>query len=328
MAEGFRYFTSSDSGAPTLTGQNGSLISVMDWLITLPPDTSSAADNQWVKEYSGTNKAAYRAKKGHRLYLRVQDDGPTAQGAREAGVRVYSSMSDVDTGTVVMPTAAQETGSGQPWIWRKSNTADATSRPYFGIITARSISLWTQANSGSWSHGAFGDAASCAPDTDAFNAFLSARIGNLSGDNSNNIGPWGSGTTSGGLIAVPANNWTLVSTFIWKSRTGSAESIPAHFIDWGANTNSVPEHTGDVGGPQIMQALIMQRNDSGVLAPNTANRYPRLFVPFSHICNSRVADDGDTFAIGSRQFRVVKPGGTATTLMIAVETSNTCPLQP
>lgn len=79
------------------------------------------------KSFSGTNKAVYRADDvaSTRHYLRVADDGTGS--ASYARVRGYETMSDVDTGTGLFPTDAQISGGG---YWPKSNTADATARPW------------------------------------------------------------------------------------------------------------------------------------------------------------------------------------------------------
>jgi len=71
--------------------------------------------DSWSKAFSGTNKAAYRptdpAATG--LFLRLDDSGGHASaGYRFAEVRGYETMSDVDTGTGLFPTATQEASDG------------------------------------------------------------------------------------------------------------------------------------------------------------------------------------------------------------------------
>ena len=85
----------------------------------------------WTKPYSGTNKAAYLPAAAYaQCYLRVQDDSstPTSASGRWAKLRGYETMSDVDTGTGLFPTAAQVTnGLSCP----KSSTADSTARAWW-----------------------------------------------------------------------------------------------------------------------------------------------------------------------------------------------------
>jgi hypothetical protein len=79
----------------------------------------------WTRPFSGTNKAVYRSLTGARLYYRVQDDGPGTHGGREARLRGFETMTDVDTGGGGFPTTAQLAAGIIP---RKSSTADATAR--------------------------------------------------------------------------------------------------------------------------------------------------------------------------------------------------------
>ena len=79
----------------------------------------------WSKAFSGANKAAYRTSAVGGLlgmYYRVDDTGTTL--ARVVG---YESMTDVDTGIGAFPSDAQVGGGG--WWW-KSDSADATARPW------------------------------------------------------------------------------------------------------------------------------------------------------------------------------------------------------
>jgi hypothetical protein len=84
----------------------------------------------WEKVYSGTNKAVYRSTDitSTRLYLRVDDSGAET---RNAEVRGYEAMSDVDTGTGPFPTEAQVSAVNH--VWRKSTTADTTARAW-GLV--------------------------------------------------------------------------------------------------------------------------------------------------------------------------------------------------
>jgi hypothetical protein len=84
----------------------------------------------WEKVYSGTNKAVYRSTDitSTRLYLRVDDSGAEPKNAE---VRGYEAMSDVDTGTGPFPTEAQVSAVNH--VWRKSSTADTTARAW-GLV--------------------------------------------------------------------------------------------------------------------------------------------------------------------------------------------------
>ena len=108
----------------------------------------------WEKTYSGTNKAVYRSTDplASGFYLRVDDTGTV--NARVVG---YESMSDVDTGINAFPTAAQLSGGG---YLAKSDTADATARPWCLFADARFVHWGTCPKTGAYNTAAlrgFGD---------------------------------------------------------------------------------------------------------------------------------------------------------------------------
>lgn len=84
--------------------------------------TAKVAPLGWTKVYSGTNKAVYKpsAVEASSAMLRVDDTGTTA-----ARVRMYESMTDIDTGLNVAPTEAKVPGG---LYWWKSSTASAVTR--------------------------------------------------------------------------------------------------------------------------------------------------------------------------------------------------------
>lgn len=116
--------------------------------------TASHAPLGWAKEFTGTNKAAYRSADvtGTRMRLRVDDTA--AQSCRVVG---YESMTDVDTGTNAFPTDVQQAGG---LYWRKSSSADATARPWIIVGDSRSFYLYCANSSTYTDHGyghSFGD---------------------------------------------------------------------------------------------------------------------------------------------------------------------------
>lgn len=84
--------------------------------------TAKVAPLGWTKVYSGTNKAVYKpsAVEASSALLRVDDTGTTA-----ARVRMYESMTDIDTGLNVAPTEAKVAGG---LYWWKSSTASGVTR--------------------------------------------------------------------------------------------------------------------------------------------------------------------------------------------------------
>lgn len=85
----------------------------------------------WTKPFSGTNKAAYLPQAEFvQSYLRVLDDStvPTSASGRWAKLRGYESMTDVDTGSGLCPTAAQVTNGLSAM---KSGTSDSSARAWW-----------------------------------------------------------------------------------------------------------------------------------------------------------------------------------------------------
>ena len=109
-----RIFTSLDAGAPVVHGAVGSLINVLD--AVLVNGYGSTPSLGWTKEFSGTNKAVYRAPSGTRRYVRVDDSI-----GYNASISSYETMINIDNGTDRMPSIA-----GAAIYWYKSyyqNTA-------------------------------------------------------------------------------------------------------------------------------------------------------------------------------------------------------------
>lgn len=178
----WRIYRSTDSSAPVLTGQAGSAITLLDAVLVNGYGSKAAAG--WSKAYSGTNKAAYRsaATASARHYIRVDDAAALGPGTREALVRGYMAMTDVDTGTDPFPTVAQ---AANGMSLGKSTTTDATARPW--VIAADERTFIVLVLVGRWQLHYFGEIQSFKPG-DAYHATI--------------IGPTG-GSTPDGFSANP-----------------------------------------------------------------------------------------------------------------------------
>lgn len=156
-----RYFASTDPGAPTLTGQSGSLIALLHACLVGTSGVAYGSGGSqklaagWSEPFTNTaNKGVWRnsiAAGGTGYCMRVLDDASLGSGALEAAMRGYSSMSDLDTGTGPTPTSAQLT-SGV--IVRKSATADATAREWF--LAADELGFWLYAQAHATQKGQWG----------------------------------------------------------------------------------------------------------------------------------------------------------------------------
>ena len=84
-----------------------------------------AAPLGWEKVFSATNTAVYRPTdpSSTRFYLKVTDPGTT-----QARVQMFETMTDVNTGTNMMPTSAIVSGG---YYWWKSRFANAVAQQWF-----------------------------------------------------------------------------------------------------------------------------------------------------------------------------------------------------
>lgn len=210
----FRVFASTDSGAPVLSGQSGALTNLLDAVLVdgygSGPSAKVAAG--WTREFSGTNKRAYRndpvSGTGYRLRV---DDSTTLGNARYALVRAYDTMSDVDTGGNAVPTTTQRTDGS---LWPKSNVLSSAARPWvivanektaycFFDVEARGIGdsciFWfgeLQSNKPGDSHAFFVNVTTLTAYTGSISDALSQFDGGLIGSA---IGSFGEGVATGVL---------------------------------------------------------------------------------------------------------------------------------
>lgn len=137
-----KVYRSNDASAPALTGQAGSLITLLDACLVNGFGTKTSAG--WTKAFSGTNKAAYRmptTTPATGFYLRVDDTGST--DARDARLIGYETMTGIDAGANPFPTSVQMSGGA---YLIKSSSSDSTPRPWILVASPRSFYLFVFAN--------------------------------------------------------------------------------------------------------------------------------------------------------------------------------------
>lgn len=119
-------YSSFDAGAPSLTGEVGSLIAVLD--ACLVTGYGAKAPAGWTKPFVGTNVAVFRQGAGAQSYFQVKDDGVEGtNGAKGAQVYIYGTMTDATTGTGKTPTTFSTTYFNQI---PKSVTLDSATREW------------------------------------------------------------------------------------------------------------------------------------------------------------------------------------------------------
>ncbi len=133
-------YSSTDASAPQLTGQNGSMVALLDAL--LRTGYGSKAGCGWTAATGNTSTlGAWRnsTSTGTGFWLQCRDAADGAGGAKEALMRGFESMTDAATGTNAFPSVAQ-LSSGI--VWHKSTAASATTRPWWAIGCQRWLYLF------------------------------------------------------------------------------------------------------------------------------------------------------------------------------------------
>lgn len=202
-------YKSTDASAPSLTGQSGSLTTLLDAILVNGYGSQSAAG--WTIAYTGTNQRDYKQGTGSNgYYLDVNDNAPST--AQEARMRGYEAMTALATGTNAFPTSAQ---SSFGVVCRKSNTANSTARAWYCVADATCFHLFV--DTGDFTSPAYSLAFSFG---DIFSYKTSDIYGTvIIGRDSENVGiNWGNQERVGAL--GHANTTTALST-----------AIPGHYID-------------------------------------------------------------------------------------------------
>ncbi len=124
-------YRSTDASAPTLTGQAGSLTTLLDAVLVNGYGSQPAAG--WTIAFTTTSKRSYRvsAVDGTGFYLNVDDSAVTT--AKEAYMTGFETMSAFATGTGQFPTSSLlnlGTSPAGAVVCRKSTTADSTARAW------------------------------------------------------------------------------------------------------------------------------------------------------------------------------------------------------
>jgi hypothetical protein len=127
MSYQFTIIKSTNVGAPTLNGQSGSLVAVLDFCLT---GSVTGWTRTFTSSSSGTvTRAQYQMPSGSRMSINIQDDAIGTGGAKEARIFAFESGSAIDAGSGQFPLAGQGVaGTGGYLIARKSTSADTTAR--------------------------------------------------------------------------------------------------------------------------------------------------------------------------------------------------------
>lgn len=286
-------YKSTDTSAPVLTGEVDKLNALLKACLVDGYGSKAAAG--WTSPYfDDTSKTRIFRQANNGLYLQVQDNGQSAGGAKEARVRGYEAMSAFDTGTGPFPTVTQRTNG---FVWRKSNTANSTARPWFLLADGRRLYLFVESGdtSGTTTCGRFGDIRSY-KSADNWACTIAGRIV----ENSSSLTTTQELTFSG-VIGLT----TVTSDYLARSYSGVGTSVAA-----GMHTDTTKGMGGSAGFFGRTGMTYPTPVDGGLYLgkiwchENAALRgdLPGVWAPF----HNRALAHGDTFsgagALSGRSF--------------------------
>lgn len=300
------FYYSTDAGAPVLTGQDGTLVALLNACLVTGYGAKAAAG--WTKPFSsGIDKAVYRQGGGNQFYLNVQDNGPGAGTFKEARAWGYEVATAQDTGTGQFPTAAQLAAG---IIIRKSATLDATARTWTLVADDRTFYLFVQTGDTGATYLAF-----------AFGDVYSLLVGD--GYRTTIVGR---ATENSALLTV--DNLDLLlggGQSLFTSMTG--HYMPRSFTATGGSiqTNKTGDaNQGASAGAFVLHGSLPYPNsvDGGLYVAKVYIHEPSNAAlrgwmrGFWHFCHSAaVVIDGDQFsgapgsALAGRTFQIVRASG-------------------
>jgi hypothetical protein len=214
-------FSSSDVGGPgLLTGQAGSLLSILDACL-VTTYAGHVISPAWTKPFANSgNIGCYKQGAGAGLSLLINDNGPNGTSTyREAWAVGWESIAGiaapVGSGSGQFPTPAQLLTTGHV-VWRKSETADATVRAWKLFADSSTFYLFTSIGNGSFTYaaGMFGDVFSMNGATDLYRCLIIGR----SAENTASYGNASFGSFNYLLTANPGH-------FMARTWAGSGGSV-------------------------------------------------------------------------------------------------------
>lgn len=309
----FTIYRSTDASAPTVSGTAGDLVNLLDKCLV--DGYGSQAGAGWTKPYTATNRRAYKNGTGSTgLYWRVRDDAGGTGGAKEALIRGFESMSDVNTGSNPFPTSAQSALTDNSLVIRKSAAADATTRPWIVIADAKTCYVFIQSGdqANTYYAAAFGDFYSVVSG-EVWNALLHAR----SSENSSTAG-------SSDLDSCSNNMATSgLGSFLVRQYSGAVGSASqARTSTWNqtilGSGSSLPIYPNIADNSIYLSRVFLNASS------NSLRGYMRGFWAWMHNLG---VNDGDTFNgagdLAGKTFLIIKFGPNQG--LFVIETSNTLP---
>lgn len=312
-------YQASDAGAPSLSGQAGSLLEVLDACLVTGYGAKPAAG--WTIAFTDGDKRVYRPGPSakSRKFVRVNDTASLPGGARETGIRGFDSMTDIDTGVHPFPDNSQVSLSENSLVIRKSASSSAVARFWRVFADDRTAILFLDHDSSSppaYLSAYIGEYFSYLPnDTHGFcliarqheNDTMVARenlpssVASQATPTGNLLSSWPGQYLAGSVTGMASSvGFSKVGGVF--GRFASLNNLGSSFHDVLGGVASLPNPTD---GSILLAPFLMTTSESG---QNCLRGHLRGIYQFCHVASG--VNDGDTFAgtgdLAGRSFMLCK----------------------
>lgn len=294
-----REFRSTDPGAPTLTGEAGSFNALIKTVLVGSGGTAYAgkASAGWSTIYEAGNVlvlAGSSAAGGSGYRFRFDDSGIGAGLTREAMVRAYSSMSDIDTGLHEMPPSAAMSFGGPI---RKSATTDGVARQWMVWADEITCYCWIAQSGDSPNFFGWGDY-DPAIVSDPYRAFVFSgwRYNNASMSGSNLAGVRGLDTPT-----YERGTYIGSDSYLLGNPLRVSMPVLAQYTTRNQNVLSNNYSIGGAGSPPGVEGVTVRRFFIPALVAAEGvvrGRMRGLYLPVHNIYSVVIAGDYESVASG------------------------------
>lgn len=324
----FTIYNSSDVGSPELNGRSGSLINVLNAILVTGYGSKTGAG--WISSYTSASATmslvqCYQMPSGSDgFFLRVNDGYLTG---REATLRAWESMSNVNSGSYPFPSAAQSATADNGVYFRKSSAETSVPKPWMAFADSRSLYFFAQTGDASnvWSNFMFGEIYSYK----AGDTYKTALIGRTDNADNADTGATNDSSLGHGTYQLLGTNYghflarsytTLggsISFGVLSDPIRQASSTITHLVAGSINYPNGPD-----GGIYILPLTITEGSSLHIRG--------RMRGCYGWLHTAAAINDGDTFSglsdFSGKSFRVIKIiRGTSTSPdgCLVMETSDT-----
>lgn len=329
MAQFTKYTSSDASGPGSMTGQVGSVLTILDACLVNGYSGKTAAG--WTKPFANaSNIGCYKQGAGAGFGIVINDAAVGTGGAKEAACTGWQSITAVSTpvgtGSGQFPTPAQLNTTGFV-VMRKSATADSAARAWVIFADASTFILFVASGdtAGHYMEFYFGDFYALAGASDPYRCLIIGRTTQNTGALNNQAG-----TMLGAMdfLESPGFGAAAPGLYVANNMTGSSGSLLMYqYGDMGKGTTTTSP-TYKVGIVPCPNPFDNSFYLSPIFLSDSTNAVRGYIRGLYHVCHPLASfTDGQTFNgandYSGKTFQIVLAGSGQG--YHCVETSNTLP---